>query len=317
MIYLIGGSPRCGKTKVAKNLTQKTHIPWFPADYLGAAVTQYIPEFERPSKFPLREIRKQNTTTDFLYANYSPEQIVDFYHIQAETVWLGLKAFIAYAAHDSQDFIIEGYQITPGLLSQVEADLQVRIRAAFLYKEDEADIAAGIKKNMDPGDWLLKNTSDEATFEKVAQMVSIFGTQTKADAERLSMSVFNMDGDFDKKVEEVSLGRLAGEVAEDADDERELLQLDGAPYLHVVRDLDPRRADPLELLLDAFFLHHGRSSLTAFRRLLRRVSCSFTWIHSLGGRIPRTSLIWSRTVVSLITSRSQLSSGIWPHVIAL
>ncbi len=203
MIYLIGGSPRCGKTKVAKALAQRNNVPWFPADYLGAAVFQYIPENERDAKFPLRAIRDQNPSNDFRYSNYSPEEIVGFYHTQAKSVWQGLKAFIEYAAHDKQDFILEGYQITPELLSELGEETKKSIKPVFLYKQDESDIESGIKKNVDPGDWLVNNTVDPATFSKVAKSINIFGTKTLNEARSHHMTCFNMDGDFDSKVEEV------------------------------------------------------------------------------------------------------------------
>ena len=65
MIYLIGGSPRCGKTTVAKKLAMKSHIPWFPADYLASAVSQYISEGERADKFPLAIFVNKTTPTIF------------------------------------------------------------------------------------------------------------------------------------------------------------------------------------------------------------------------------------------------------------
>jgi len=203
MIYLIGGSPRCGKTKVAKALAQKTHIPWFPADYLGSVVFQYVPKDERDAKFPLSAIRDINPSNDFRYSNYTPEQIVNFYHTQAEAIWSGLEAFIKYATHDEQDFILEGYQITPGLLMRLDEDTKKSIRAVFLYKKDMEDIESGIKKNVDPGDWLIKNTREESTFAKVAEMISVFGVRTLKEAEKCNMPVFNMDGNFDNKVNEV------------------------------------------------------------------------------------------------------------------
>lgn len=203
MIYLIGGSPRCGKTNVAKKLAMKSHIPWFPADYLASAVSQYISEEERADKFPLSNIRKQNNSNDFLYSNYSPSEIVKFYEIQAETVWPGLKAFIEYAVHDKQDFILEGYQIQPKLLFQLDKEVQKDIRPAFLYKKDILDIEAGMKKNAEPGDWLIAHTKEDSTFAKVAEMVSTFGDKTANEAKECNMPLFNMDGDFDEKVEEV------------------------------------------------------------------------------------------------------------------
>ena len=203
MIYLIGGSPRCGKTTVAKKLALKSHTPWFPADYLASAVSQYISEEERADKFPLSNIRKQNNSNDFLYSNYSPSEIVKFYDIQAETAWLGLKAFIEYSVHDKQDFILEGYQIQPKLLSQLDKETQKNIRPAFLYKKDKLDIEASMKKGTESGDWLIAHTKKESTFAKVAEMVSIFGDKTAIEAKECNMPLFNMDGDFDKKVEEV------------------------------------------------------------------------------------------------------------------
>jgi 2-phosphoglycerate kinase len=203
MIYLIGGSPRCGKTKVAKVLASRTNIPWFPADYLGAVVSPYIPENEQAAKFPLRVIRDQNPSNDFRYSNYSSEEIVEFYYTQAKSVWLGLKAFIKYAAHDEQDFILEGYQITPTLLSELDEDIKKSVKSVFLYKQDEADIKSGFKKNLDPRDWLLNNTINEATFAKVANSVHVFGERTLREVIGLGMISFNMDGDFEKKVEEV------------------------------------------------------------------------------------------------------------------
>ncbi|MCR4279497.1 MAG: hypothetical protein NUV78_02030 [Candidatus Zambryskibacteria bacterium] len=203
MIYLIGGSPRCGKTRVARALTQKTSIPWFPADYLGAVVFQYISEDELDAKFPLSAIRDKNPSNDFRYTNYSPEEITEFYYTQAQSIWPGLKAFIKYAAHDEQDFILEGYQITPQLLSELDEDVKKSIKPVFLYKQDEEDVESGIKKNVDPGDWLLKNTEDQTIFSKVARSISVFGSRTLKEAGELNMPTFNMDGDFNKKVEEV------------------------------------------------------------------------------------------------------------------
>lgn len=208
MIYLIGGSPRCGKTKVAKALTQKTHIPWFPADYLGAVAFQYISQENYAEKFPLSNIHDQDPTNDYLYSNYSAEQIVGFYYTQADTIWAGLKAFIKYAAHDEQDFVIEGYHINPNLLAQLDEQTKKSIRAVFIYKEDEENIVEGLKKNVDPGDWLLKNTHQDSTFPKVAEMIRAFGERTRREAESAQMRAFNMDGDFERKIEEVVKGLL-------------------------------------------------------------------------------------------------------------
>ena len=203
MIYLIGGSPRCGKTNVAKKLAMKTHIPWFPADYLTTVIFRYIPEVDRAARFPLNKVHKEDSSNDFLYDNYSGDQIINFYDIQAKSVWEGLKAFIQYAVSDKQDFILEGYQITPELISLLDPEVRKDVKTVFLYKKDVADIEEGIKKNTDPADWLLKKTKDDKTFGKVAKMVSMYGEKTISEATKYKMSVFDMDGDFEKKVDDV------------------------------------------------------------------------------------------------------------------
>ena len=53
---------------------------------------------------------------------------------------------------------------------------------------------------------------------------------------------------------------VAGEIAHDSEHERQLLELDGAADLDVVRDLDPGGPDSFQFLLDAFFLGHTAPS---------------------------------------------------------
>ncbi|MEK7126400.1 MAG: hypothetical protein AAB835_02850, partial [Patescibacteria group bacterium] len=63
------------------------------------------------------------------------------------------------------------------------------------------DIEAGMKKGTESGDWLIANTKEDSTFAKVTEMVSVFGDKTASEAKECNMPLFNMDGDFDEKVE--------------------------------------------------------------------------------------------------------------------
>jgi len=203
MIYLIGGSPRCGKTTVAEKLATKTHIPWFPADYLGAAVFQYLTPEQQDDMFPISRVRDEKPGMDYLYTKHTPEEVAGFYRTQAESLWPGLRAFIKYAAMDEQAFILEGYQIWPDLLDELADETKKFIKPIFLYKADLAQIEAGFKKSANPGDWLLERTKEEATFAKIALMVAIYGKHTIKEAEKHHMPVFNMDGDFEENIEKI------------------------------------------------------------------------------------------------------------------
>ncbi len=86
MIYLIGGSPRCGKTTLAEALAKKTSFPYFTLDHVTSVVAPYITEQEYAIRLPLRVARQEtNYSNDVFYARYSTEQIVNFYLCQAET----------------------------------------------------------------------------------------------------------------------------------------------------------------------------------------------------------------------------------------
>ena len=60
-----------------------------------------------------------------------------------------------------------------------------------------------MKKGTESGDWLIAHTKEDSTFTKVAEMVSIFGDKTAIEAKECDMPLFNMDGDFEEKVEKV------------------------------------------------------------------------------------------------------------------
>jgi 2-phosphoglycerate kinase len=214
MIYLIGGSPRCGKTTVAERLAKKANIPWFPADYLGAVIFQYLSEEEQNKKFPISRIRDEKPGTDHLYEKHSPAEVVDFYRTQAEAIWPGLRAFIKYAAHDEQAFILEGYQIWPDLLTELPEEIKKSIKPIFLYKTNLQEIEAGFKKNTGAGDWLLEKTKDEKTFEKVASMVALYGERTVEDAHKHNMPVVDMDENFEDKIQSVIAALMSETVSE-------------------------------------------------------------------------------------------------------
>ncbi|HZH30473.1 MAG TPA: hypothetical protein VEY11_06895 [Pyrinomonadaceae bacterium] len=94
MIYLIGGSPRVGKTNLAEGLAGKTSFPYFSLDHVTSVITPYIPEQEYVTKLPLFASRLGRETVDDFYATYSTEQIVNFYLHSAETYWAGVANFI-------------------------------------------------------------------------------------------------------------------------------------------------------------------------------------------------------------------------------
>ena len=204
MIYLIGGSPRCGKTTLAEVLAKEISFPYFTLDHVTSVIAPYIPEQEYVSRLPLRVARQETAfSNDVFYARYSTEQIVNFYLCQARTYWPGIESFIKYAIEDDHDLILEGWQILPHLLhAMVTPENQDKLNIIFLYKLNVENIVSGLKANTARNDWVIKNTRNESTFPAIAKMISYFGSYTEKEAKEYNFRSVNTDIDFEQKIKE-------------------------------------------------------------------------------------------------------------------
>lgn len=203
MIYLIGGSPRVGKTNLAEALAIKTSFPYFSLDHVTSVITPFIPEQEYATKLPLFAARLRKETVDVFYANHSTEQIVNFYLRSAETYWAGIANFIRYAVEDEHDLILEGWQILPHLLqSLVTPENQDKLKIIFLYKNNVEHIVSGLKANTAKIDWVLRNAKEENTFSAIAKMISYFGDYIEKEAKQCNFRSVDTDIDFKQKIKE-------------------------------------------------------------------------------------------------------------------
>lgn len=205
MIYLIGGSPRVGKTNLAEALARKTSFPYFSLDHVTSVITPYIPEQEYATNLPLFAARLRKETVDVFYARYSSEQIVNFYLRQAETYWAGVANFIRYAVEDEHDLVLEGWQILPSLLhTLMTPDNQDKLKIIFLYKSNVENIVSGLKANTAQIDWVKRNTKEEKTFAAIAKMISCFGDCIEKEAKQYKFRSVNTNVNFKQKIKESS-----------------------------------------------------------------------------------------------------------------
>jgi len=209
MIYLIGGSPRVGKTNLAEAVAKQTSFPYFSLDHVTSVITPYVPEREYETKLPLFAGRLRKETVEVSYARYSTEQIVNFYLCSAETYWAGVANFIRYAVEDEHDLILEGWQILPHLLhTLITPENQDKLKIIFLYKSNVEHIISGLKANTAKIDWVLRNAKNESTLLAIARMISYFGDYIEQEAKQYKFRSVNTDVDFKRKLKE-SLGLLS------------------------------------------------------------------------------------------------------------
>ncbi|MEK7202662.1 MAG: hypothetical protein AAB669_04015 [Patescibacteria group bacterium] len=202
MIYLIGGPPKCGKTTLAKRLADKYRIPWISTDTLENIVWAYTPEEKRPALFPHSSWRGDGN--DEFYSDHSAEEIVRNYITQGQATYDAISMMAETYLTDEDDFIVEGYQVTPAIVDRIFKKFgHDHVKTVFLVRQDEQKFVQVIHKSTTPNDWVIRKTKDEATYGKIAAMVTEYSRYFEKEAKEYGFRVFCVDGDFYKQFGEV------------------------------------------------------------------------------------------------------------------
>jgi 2-phosphoglycerate kinase len=200
-IYLIGGPPKCGKTTLAKKLSKEFTIPWISADTLENIVAAYTPKESKPTLFPHSYLRGESN--DEFYSLHSPQAIVDGYVAQSKATYSAIGAIVETQLSDKDDYIIEGYQVTPEIVNQIIYKLGPdTIKSIFLIKKDKEKFISDVHKSTTLNDWILRKTKNEETFLKIAEMVRTYSNYFETEAKKYNFSLLEMDSDFDEKLEQ-------------------------------------------------------------------------------------------------------------------
>lgn len=199
MIYLIGGPPKCGKTTLAKKLADKYRIPWISADTLQNIVWAYTLKEKHSALFPHSYLRGESN--DDFYSKHSSQQIIENYVAQGKTTYDAISMMAETYLTDKDDFIVEGYQVTPEIVDCIFKKFgKEHVKAVFLLKYDEQKFIQDIHKSTTPNDWIIRKTKDEATYGRIAKMIAEYSHYFENEAKKYGFKVFNMDNNFEKQL---------------------------------------------------------------------------------------------------------------------
>lgn len=199
-VFLIGGPPKCGKTTLAKALSQRLSISQISADTLQNIARSYVDQKDYKKFFPLRAIKGQDN--DETYSQNSSESIIQAYIEQGKTSYEAISVVTETYLVDEDNFIIEGYQITPQIVSQIiEKYGGDKIKAIFLVKNDENKFVEDIYRSSTSNDWIIKKTKDNNTFFKIAEMITGYSKYFNDEAKKYNFTVMNMDHNFEAQIE--------------------------------------------------------------------------------------------------------------------
>jgi 2-phosphoglycerate kinase len=207
MIYLIGGPPKCGKTILAKLISKKFKIPWVSTDTLQVVARDYIWKYA-PEKYnqlyPHSELKGK--TNDETYTLNTPSQIARAYIVQAKATYAAIDMFSICEITDGNDFVIEGYHITPVLTSKlIKKYGKKNIKGVFLVKTNEAELIKSFSKTKTPNDWIIYRTKDpKTTYPKIAKMICEFSRIIERSAKKYKFKAINTHQNFHDKLKEAA-----------------------------------------------------------------------------------------------------------------
>ncbi|HCW32113.1 MAG: hypothetical protein UT36_C0002G0009 [Candidatus Peregrinibacteria bacterium GW2011_GWF2_39_17] len=198
MIYLIGGPPKCGKTTLAKNLSKHLGIQWVASDTLQVVTMDYVWKYA-PKKF--NELYPHNAmkgeTNDETYTLISSKLIAKNYIKQAKTSYAAIDMFSICEIKDGNDYVIEGYHVTPQLAAQlIKKYGRKHFQVLFLVKSDMEKFVNDVKKSSTPNDWILAKTQKKETLNKIAEMINYYGQFFDKEAKKYGFKILNMDKNF-------------------------------------------------------------------------------------------------------------------------
>ena len=199
MVYLIGGSPRGGKSILSRKLSKKLNIPYISTDNLRLVVLPYFKHNEKNKNFPFIKMY-DSVSTDKFFRIYSGQEMLKADLTEARAVWPGLKSLINHLLVCKMDCIIEGIHLLPSFVKEFKNNKNVRI--VFLTKTTAEKIYKGLNSNKDNSDWLIDNAKNKETILIAAKTFCSYGKYFIRETKKYKYKCFNTEDNFNKQIRE-------------------------------------------------------------------------------------------------------------------
>lgn len=191
--YLIGGAPTSGKSFMAKKIAKYLGLPFISTDQLREIVKPYGDK----ARFPHLYQASLLTAEEFL-TRYSPQEIAEMEYAQGADVLPAIRGIIKNDNDWERGCVIEGVNILPDLVGQLEPGPAKQISSVFLVDLDKARLRDIVFKRGVYGH--AHEYSDDVKPVEV-EWVHLFATMIEQKAKAHSMPVIHVSKkpeDFDR-----------------------------------------------------------------------------------------------------------------------
>jgi len=158
MIYLLGGPPRVGKSKISNLITARHGISSVSTDSLGAVLENVLDPQTAHGLFAVSKFNELPLADRIDLMVEETRRRIDLQIAECRATWQAVAPFIRREAEEGRDVLVEGVAVLPELVARLgETDY----RAVFVGHRGE-DHEENIRRSAaeDDHDW-MRDASDD------------------------------------------------------------------------------------------------------------------------------------------------------------
>ena len=158
MIFLLGGPPRVGKSRISSEIRKKRAVSVVSTDTLGAVLENVLGPEAAPDLFVFSKFHEIPMAEQVKLMMKDPAELIDYVRKESHVVWKAVEAFIRNENDEGRDILIEGVAILPELMNQLE---DIPYRVVFIGNQGK-NHKENIKKSTEENenDW-MRDVSDQ------------------------------------------------------------------------------------------------------------------------------------------------------------
>lgn len=190
--YLIGGTPRCGKTSIAL-AALKVH-PMFATstDSIRYTLRDVLTKENVPDLFAAHEKFTEESIVRLCSSGKSSE-IVEWQNKESRVVWKSVQRCIEGFIAEDLDILVEGVAILPEFLSQLTCEYS----AVFVGNTDPSHVQHMLEyARSGRYDWM--SAFNDETIRQFGQFTSVFSKYLQTESEKHGYRFVDMaQGDYE------------------------------------------------------------------------------------------------------------------------
>jgi 2-phosphoglycerate kinase len=179
--YLIGGTPRAGKTTLTMRFIAQQPMLAASTDAIRHTLRHIITPTDQPELFYLDKYIS-NDPEQYYFLQTHPTDVVVDQNAESAIVWRSVNDFIQSNIEDGFDILIEGVAVLPEYVSQLTCDYRV----VFVGDKSNGHYETMLKSaRANPNDW-MHGLTDE-TIEAFATFTRSFSSFIEDEANKYGL----------------------------------------------------------------------------------------------------------------------------------